>query len=176
MTLAGLTEHVGARATDDCTVHDSVIDPLNPPIAVVLIVEVAALPGLTVAGVKAEADTLKSGGGGTKTASTTWVEFTVQTLAFVVVQGCKPGRVSDQTPNVEPPAGVAVSVTVVPTGNAEAQSVGQLMPLGLLVTVPVPLPVNVMTTLKTGEVVAGSSKTTPQPELQFVAPPLDVVP
>src|SRR5215469_7276912 len=137
------------------------MEPLNPSIAVVLIVELAELPGLTVAGISADADTLKSGGGGTKTASTTWVEFTVQTLAFVVVQGCKPGSVLDQTPNVEPPVGVAVSVTVVPTGNAEMQSGGQLMPLGLLVTVPVQLPDIVMATLKTGEVVSGNSKTTP---------------
>ena len=176
LTLAGLTEHVGARASEDCTVHESVIDPLKPPIAVVVTVEVAEPPGFTDTGVKAEADTLKSGGGGTKTASTIWVEFTVQTSAFVVVQGCKPGSVPDQMPNVDPPVGVAVNVTVVPTGNAEMQSVGQLMPLGLLITVPVPVPVNVITTLKTGEVVAGTSKTTPHPEPQFVFPPVKAVP
>jgi len=176
LTLAGLTEHVGASATEDCTAHESVIDPLKPPIAVVVIAEVAESPGFTDTGVKADTDTLKSGGGGTKTASTTWVEFTVQTLAFVVVQGCKPGSVPDQIPNVDPPVGVAVNVTVVPMGNAEMQSVGQLMPLGLLVTVPVPVPVNMITTLKTGEVVAGSSKTTPQPEPQAVFPPVNVVP
>ena len=172
LTLAGLTEHAGAMATDGWTVQDSVMEPLNPSIAVVLIVELAEVPGLTVAGVNAEADTLKSGGGGMKTASTTWVEFAVQTLAFVVVQGWRPGCVPDQTPNVEPPVGVAVNVTVVPTGNAETQAVGQLMPLGLLVTVPVPVPVNVITTLKTGELVDGSSKTTPHPEPQFVFPPV----
>lgn len=176
LTLAGLTEHVGAIATGDCTVQESVMEPVNPSIAVVLIVELAEVPGLTVAGVNVDADTLKSGGGGTKTASTTWVEFTVQTFAFVVVQGCKPGRVPDHTPNVEPPVGVAVSVTVVPTGNAEMQSVGQFMPLGLLVTVPVPLPEKVIATLNTGEVVPGSSKTTPQPETQFEFPPDDAVP
>ena len=141
------------------------IDPLNPPVAVVVIVDVATLPGLTVAGENAEAEMVKSGGGGLNTASKTCVELTVQTLAFVVVQpDGEPGSVPDHTPKVEPPLGVAVSVTVVPTGNAEIQSVGQFMPLGLLVTVPVPLPEKVMTTLKTGEVVAGSSNTVPPPE------------
>jgi hypothetical protein len=90
----------------------------------------------------------------------------VQSLAFVVAQ------LPDHTPKVEPPVGVAVSVTVVPTGNAEMQSGGQLMPLGLLATVPVPLPENVVAMLKTGEVVAGNSKTTPLPELppEFAVP------
>ena len=94
----------------------------------------------------------------------------MQTLAFVVEQP------PDHEPNVEPPVGTAVSVTVAPAGNAEMQSVGQLMPLGPLVTVPVPPPDIVMAKLKTGEAVAGSSKTTPQPEMQFVFPPLDAVP
>ena len=176
LTLAGLTEHVGAIATGDCTVQESVMEPVNPSIAVVLIVELAEVPGLTVAGVNVDADTLKSGGGGTKTASTTWVELTVQTLAFVVVQGWRPGSVPDQTPNVEPPVAVAVNVTVVPTGKAETQAVGQLIPLGLLMTVPVPVPVKVIATLKTGDDVAGNSKTTPQPETQFEFPPDDAVP
>jgi hypothetical protein len=64
LTLLGLTEHVGAKTTDDCTVHDSVIDPLKPPIAAVVMVELEALPGLTAPGVNAEADTVKSGVGG----------------------------------------------------------------------------------------------------------------
>ena len=66
LTLAGLTEHVGARATVDCTVQDSVMEPLKASIAVVLIVDLAEEPGLTIAGVNADADTLKSGGGGFK--------------------------------------------------------------------------------------------------------------
>jgi hypothetical protein len=42
--------------------------------------------------------------------------------------------------NVAPAAGAAVRVTTVPGGNAALQVVPQLMPAGLLVTVPVPVP------------------------------------
>jgi hypothetical protein len=171
LTLAGLTEHVGARATDDCTVQDSVTGPLKPPSAAVMMVELEALPGLTAAGVRAEAETAKSGGGGRlNTAPRASVELTMHTLLFVVEQ------LLDQPPKVEPALEVAVSVTVVPTGNAEKQLEGQLMPLGLLVTAPVPRPEKVTETLKTGEVVAGSSNTTPQPETQFEFPPDSAVP
>jgi hypothetical protein len=40
----------------------------------------------------------------------------------------------------DPEAGTAVSVTVVPPENDREQVVPQLMPLGLLVTVPLPAP------------------------------------
>ena len=45
-----------------------------------------------------------------------------------------------QPENVEPAAGVAVSVTDVPLANAAEQVVPQLMPAGALVTVPLPVP------------------------------------
>jgi hypothetical protein len=45
-----------------------------------------------------------------------------------------------QPPNVDPAEGVAVSVTVVPLLKVELQVVPQLMPEGLLVTVPSPAP------------------------------------
>src|SRR5688572_20675752 len=45
-----------------------------------------------------------------------------------------------QPPNVDPGDGVAVNVTVVPLMKAELQVVPQLMPDGLLVTVPSPTP------------------------------------
>ena len=45
-----------------------------------------------------------------------------------------------QPVNVEPPVGAAVRVTVVPIGKFVAQTVPQEIPLGLLVTVPVPVP------------------------------------
>jgi len=41
---------------------------------------------------------------------------------------------------VEPPVGEAVSTMLLPTGKSAAQVVPQEMPLGLLVTVPVPVP------------------------------------
>jgi hypothetical protein len=46
----------------------------------------------------------------------------------------------DQPAKVEPPVGLAVSVTCAPWLNCEEQVVPQLMPAGELVTVPVPVP------------------------------------
>jgi hypothetical protein len=46
----------------------------------------------------------------------------------------------DQRANVEPAPGVAVSVTSVPLANVALHVVPQLMPEGLLVTAPVPVP------------------------------------
>ena len=43
--------------------------------------------------------------------------------------------------NAESPAGVAVRVTIVPVGKLLEQTWPQSIPLGLLVTVPLPLPV-----------------------------------
>jgi len=45
-----------------------------------------------------------------------------------------------QPVNVEPPVGEAVSTTVLPIGKSATQVVPQAIPLGLLVTVPVPVP------------------------------------
>lgn len=45
-----------------------------------------------------------------------------------------------QPAKTDPEAGTAVSVTVVPPENDREQVVPQLMPLGLLVTVPLPAP------------------------------------
>jgi hypothetical protein len=46
----------------------------------------------------------------------------------------------DQPPNVEPEPAVAVSVTGVPAANACEQAEPQLMPAGMLLTLPEPLP------------------------------------
>ena len=51
-----------------------------------------------------------------------------------------PLQAPDQPANVEPDAAVAVSLTDVPLANLALQVVPQLMPDGLLVTVPVPVP------------------------------------
>src|SRR5947199_8595665 len=45
-----------------------------------------------------------------------------------------------QPPKVEPAAGAAVSVTAVPLAKLAAQVAPQVMPAGLLVTVPAPVP------------------------------------
>ncbi len=73
-------------------------------------------------------------GGASKVAVTVWLPFIVTTQAPVPLQA------PPQPANVEPPVGVAVSVTVVPLGNVALHVVPQLMPPGLLVTVPVPVP------------------------------------
>jgi hypothetical protein len=51
-----------------------------------------------------------------------------------------PLHAPDQPANVAPVLGVAVSVTGVPLAKLAAQAVPQLMPDGLLVMVPVPVP------------------------------------
>jgi hypothetical protein len=49
-----------------------------------------------------------------------------------------------QPPNAEPAAGVAVSVTTVFNAYLALQATLQLIPLGVLVTVPRPLPANLI--------------------------------
>ena len=44
-------------------------------------------------------------------------------------------------PNVEPPSGLGMRVTIVPSSYASVQSAPQVIPAGLVVTVPEPLPV-----------------------------------
>ena len=51
-----------------------------------------------------------------------------------------PVQAPDQPVNVEPVLGVAVSATAVPLAKLALQVAPQLMPDGLLVTVPVPVP------------------------------------
>jgi hypothetical protein len=51
-----------------------------------------------------------------------------------------PVQAPDQLANVDPVLGVAVSVTGVPLVKLALHVVPQLMPEGLLVTVPVPVP------------------------------------
>ena len=46
-----------------------------------------------------------------------------------------------QPSKVSPVAGVAVNVTTVPSAKLKVQTAPQLIPAGLLVTVPLPLPV-----------------------------------
>src|ERR1043166_9557908 len=66
----------------------------------------------------------------------------------VVVHGSVPLQPPpDQPAKVEPVAGVAVRVTVVPDGNMPAHVVPQSMTGGSEVTVPLPLPERVMTTV-----------------------------
>ena len=59
-------------------------------------------------------------------------------LVFIVTEPLQP--VPDQPAKVEPKAGVAVKVTAVPLLSVAEQVLPQLMPAGLLVTVPLPVP------------------------------------
>jgi hypothetical protein len=53
-----------------------------------------------------------------------------------------------QPANVEPVAAAGVNVTIVPLGKFAEQVLGQLMPDGLLVTVPLPVPASVTVSVK----------------------------
>lgn len=63
----------------------------------------------------------------------------VQVVSAVSVKGL-PQLVGDQPAKVEPAAGVAVKVTVVPLVKPATQVAPQLMPAGVLMTVPEPVP------------------------------------
>jgi len=64
-------------------------------------------------------------------------------LAFkTTVQGTFPEHAPDHPLNVTFAAGVAVSTTLVPGENEAVHVLPQLMPAGLLVTIPVPFPVS----------------------------------
>jgi hypothetical protein len=58
----------------------------------------------------------------------------------VTAQVLVPVQAPDQPANVEPEAAVAVSVTAVPLAKLALHVGAQLIPEGLLVTVPVPVP------------------------------------
>jgi hypothetical protein len=69
------------------------------------------------------------------------VAVTVTLLTTVTVHGAVPLQPPPLQPaKVEPAAGAAVNVTVVPTGYVSLQSVPQLIPAGELLTVPDPAP------------------------------------
>jgi hypothetical protein len=66
----------------------------------------------------------------------------------VIMQVDVPLHAPDHPVNVEPVEGVALSVTAVPLLNGALHVVPQLIPAGLLVTTPVPVPARV--TVSTG--------------------------
>ncbi len=79
-----------------------------------------------------------------------------------------------QPVKVEPAAGVAVRVTVVPLGKAAEHMVPQSIPAGLLVTLPLPLPALVTVRVKvvTSEKVAVTNLLASMTTVQVVAVPL----
>ena len=66
-TELGLSEHVGAGVPPPVTLQERATLPVKPPVGVMAIVAVADPPAETVAGVKAVAVTVKSGGTGALT-------------------------------------------------------------------------------------------------------------
>src|SRR4051812_20610219 len=84
---------------------------------------------------------------------------------IVVTQAPAPLHAPPQPENVEPLAGVAVNVTSVPGAKVVLHVVGQLIPAGVLVTIPLPVSVT------DNAIPALTSNTTPA-----VIPPFNVVP
>lgn len=67
--------------------------------------------------------------------------LTALALSTTTVQAPVPVHAPPQPAKLEPVAGVGVSVTLEPLAYGSSQSVPQLIPAGLLVTVPTPEPV-----------------------------------
>jgi hypothetical protein len=76
------------------------------------------------------------------------VAVTEVAAVTVTTQVPVPEQGAPQPVNVEPVAGVAVSVTCVPLANGAAHVAPQLIPAGALVTVPVPVPAFVTVKVK----------------------------
>jgi hypothetical protein len=86
------------------------------------------------------------------TADTPKFAVTARAALIVTVQPPAPVQAPVQFVNVEPATGVAVSVTMVLMLNETAQVGLQLMPAGVLVTVPLPAPALVTVRRKVGTV------------------------
>ena len=71
------------------------------------------------------------------------LKVAVQPILPVIVTLPVAVQLPDQPANVEPEAAVAVNVTAVPLLRLVVQVLPQLIPAGLLVTVPVPFPARV---------------------------------
>lgn len=126
----GLIEHVGARAGVGDTAQVSATALKNPFAAgTTFTVEVDDAPGLTVVGVSAEAESEKSE---LNVAPTDWAELMVRLHVPV------PEQPPLQPTKVEPIAGAAVSVTIVPGAKNGPHKLEQSMPRVLSVTVPLP--------------------------------------
>ena len=98
-------------------------------------------------------------------------------MSFIVTtQGPVPLHAPPQPVNVVPAAGVAVSVTVLPLAKLALQVPPQLIPAGLLMTVPVPLPVLLIVSVvgaavKVAATVCVPFMTTTQGPVPLQAPP-----
>ncbi len=110
----------------------SVTGPLKPPSPAIARLKAATPPTETVL-LSGVGVTVKSGG--RKDAPTVWL------LVIVSVQdGDVPEQAPVQPPKPAPLAGAAVRVTELPETKVDEHWLGQLMPCGALVTLPVPAP------------------------------------
>src|SRR5439155_4094658 len=98
-----------------------------------------------------------------KVAVTDWFAF------IVTVQVPVPLQAPDQPAKKVPLPGVAVSLTLVPELNDALHVGAQLIPAGLLVTVPVEVPANWTESWK---VVAGAEETPARPDCDAAADPV----
>jgi hypothetical protein len=105
----------------------------------------SGLPVTCPAPVPASATVKVTGGIGVK------VAVTLSTAFIVTVQVPVAGHPAPLQPeNIEPFAGVAVSVTCDPDAKLALQMAPQVIPEGLLVTVPEPVPTSVIVSRKLG--------------------------
>lgn len=125
----GLIEQVGATVGEGVTEQVSATGLKNPAGAgTTFIAEVdGAAPGLTVPGVRAEAEIAKSE---LNVAATDWAELIVR------LQVLEPEQAPLQPTKLEPAAAVAVTVTIVPGAKNAPHRLEQFMPFP--VTVPLP--------------------------------------
>jgi hypothetical protein len=90
------------------------------------------------------------------------VAVTEAVVEAIKLQVPVPLHAPDQPANVDPALGAAVSVTEVPAAKLALQVEPQVMPAGLLVTVPEPVPAAVTLTVPGGGVLPFDD---PQPEM-----------
>jgi hypothetical protein len=93
------------------------------------------------------------------------VAVTEAAVEAVMLQAPVPLHAPDQPANVDPAFGAAVSVIAVPAAKLALHVDPQLMPAGLLVTVPAPVPAAVTFTVAVGGVLPRDD---PQPEMTIM--------
>jgi hypothetical protein len=118
--LAKLAEHV-----DPQLIPDGLLVTVPDPVPALVTASVKPLPALKVAVTVTSAVPIGS----------------VQVGGFVC--GLAGTQLELNPANIDPSAAVAVNVTLVLSENGARQTDGQLMPVGVLVTVPVPVPISV---------------------------------
>jgi hypothetical protein len=150
VTDVGLRLQVGAGAGPAVTVHVSRIAVAKGPFCGVRVMaSVVNAPSCIVKLADAGASE-KSGAGGAV------LKVAVTNPVMVMLHAPVPEQALLQAAKVEPEAGEAVKPTIVPKAKLAEQELGQFMPAGLLVTIPVPLPESITETVKSDGVLLPS--------------------